>query len=304
MSDLVLALLRANLAASAAILAVLALRPMVRRGFGSESACWLWAAPPIVAIASLLPGRIAEEGAKLARGPELGHDVALALFIVWLVGVTATAISHGLGQAAFFRALKAGRAGPAVAGVICPRIVMPTQAGFYSDEERAVVRAHEWEHIARQDPRGRAVMAILQCLGWFNPLVHLAVHLARLDQELACDAAVVRRRPSLRALYARTLLKTQLATAPLPFGCHWPARGRHPLVTRIALLRSVGGERFAGALGPVMIAAGVMAGGLGVWMAQPPIPPLPPEASAPGAPAILAYIVPPEPARATDRGLR
>ena len=76
-------------------------------------------------------------------------------------------------------------------------------------------------------------MAAFQCLAWFNPQVHLAVHVARLDQELACDAAVMRRRPRERVLYAKTLLKTQLAGAPLPLGCYWPARGRHPLEVRV-----------------------------------------------------------------------
>jgi len=130
-----------------------------------------------------------------------------------------------------------------VVGVICPRIVMPRGDGLYTREERAVIRAHEQEHIERGDPRAQAVMALFQCLFWFNPLVHLAAHLTRLDQELACDAAVVRRRPAVSALYARTLLKTQLAATPLPFGCYWPARGRHPLETRVSLLRWAGRTR-------------------------------------------------------------
>ena len=59
----------------------------------------------------------------------------------------------------------------------------------------------------------------------------------RVDQELACDAAVIRGRPDARTLYGETLLKTQLAATPLPFGCYWPARGLHPLEVRIGLLK-------------------------------------------------------------------
>jgi beta-lactamase regulating signal transducer with metallopeptidase domain len=116
--------------------------------------------------------------------------------------------------------------------------VLPADDGRYTAAERDLIRAHEREHVARKDPRAAALAALAQCLCWFNPLVHLAAHLMRLDQELACDEAVVRRRPAARALYARTLLKTQLAAQPLPFGCYWPARGPHPLEVRIALLKA------------------------------------------------------------------
>jgi beta-lactamase regulating signal transducer with metallopeptidase domain len=303
MNDLALALLRSTIAASATILVVLALRPAVRRWFGAETAYGLWAAPPTAALAILIPGRLAEEGAKIGPGLNLGQATGLVLLAVWLAGLVAAAIFLALGQAAFLRALKTGRAGPAVVGVICPRIVMPRGDGLYTGEERAVIRAHEAEHIKRGDPRAQAVMALFQCLFWFNPLVHLAAHLARLDQELACDAAVVRRRPAVRALYARTLLKTQLAATPLPFGCYWPARGPHPLETRVALLRWAGRSR--GALGPALVIAGVLAVATAAWMAQPPIPQPPSVFGAEPAPVILVYISHDEAGgRASDRSVR
>jgi beta-lactamase regulating signal transducer with metallopeptidase domain len=288
MTDLAQALLRSSLAASAAILAVLALRPAFRRWFGAETAYTLWAAPPMAAVGILVPGQMADEGAKAAPGLAFDHGLTLILLAVWLAGLAAAAIFLALGQAAFMRALKAGKAGPAVVGVICPRIVMPDGAELYTNEERSVVRAHEWEHIERGDPRARAVMAACQCLFWFNPLTHLAAYLARLDQELACDAAVMRRRPGIRALYARTLMKTQLAGAPLPFGCYWPARGRHPLEMRVALLRA--GGRTRGALGSALVVAGVIAASGLAWMAQPPIPQPAPIADPPGETALLVYI--------------
>jgi beta-lactamase regulating signal transducer with metallopeptidase domain len=288
MNDVAAALLRSNLAASAAVLLVLALRPAARRWFGAETAYVLWAAPPTAAVAILIPGRMAEEGVKAAPGLAFDHEITLMLLAVWLIGLAAAALFLALGQAAFLRALKAGRAGPAVVGVICPRIVMPSSAELYTSEERAVVRAHEREHIERGDPRARAVMAAFQCLFWFNPLAHLAAHLARLDQELACDAAVLRRRPGIRALYARTLMKTQLAATPLPFGCYWPARGRHPLETRVALLRA--GGRTRGALGSVEVGVGILAAAVVAWMAQPPIPQPAPIAEPAGETALLVYI--------------
>jgi beta-lactamase regulating signal transducer with metallopeptidase domain len=157
---------------------------------------------------------------------------------------------------------------------------MPPDDGRYTEAERALIRAHEREHILRKDPRAGALMAAFQCLAWFNPLVHWAVHLARLDQELACDAAVIRRLPGSRALYAKTLLKTQLAGAALPLGCYWPARSRHPLEVRVELLRRPVGD---GSLeGPLLIGAGVVTAAILAWAAEPPLPPPPPR------PALIA----------------
>ena len=36
-----------------------------------------------------------------------------------------------------------------------------------------------------------AVVEVACCANWFNPLVHLAAHRLRTDQELACDATVI-----------------------------------------------------------------------------------------------------------------
>src|SRR5690606_36008933 len=102
--------------------------------------------------------------------------------------------------------------GPAVAGVLHPRIITP--ADFeerFEREERKVIIAHETIHLANNDARINAIIALLRCLCWFNPLVHVGAHLMRIDQELACDATVIERHPKSRAIYAAALLKAQLA---------------------------------------------------------------------------------------------
>jgi beta-lactamase regulating signal transducer with metallopeptidase domain len=155
-----------------------------------------------------------------------------------------------------------------VVGVVNPRIVMPADDGSYTAAERELIRAHERQHIARSDPRAGALAVLGQTLFWFNPLVHVAAHVMRLDQELACDAAVLRRRPKDRALYAKTLLKTQLAAQPLPFGCYWPARGAHPLEVRVGLLKTP--VRYEGLVGHLLIALSVAVVGVAAWNVQPP----------------------------------
>ena len=59
----------------------------------------------------------------------------------------------------------------------------------------------------------------------------------RFDQELACDAAVIAKRPGLRRPYAEALLKTQVVAAIPPVGCAWRARGFQALKDRIRLLK-------------------------------------------------------------------
>ena len=235
-SAVVLALLLVNLTGGLAILTVALARLPARRMLGPGAAYQLWLAPLIVALVTLLACLVpldSERGSVVAAAAP-----QLALFApIWALGAVAVAARAAIAQAHFMAEARAGRAGPAVVGLISPRILLPADDGTYSADERELIRAHEREHVAHKDTRATALCVLIQCLCWFNPLAHLAAHLMRLDQELARDAAVIMGRPGARALYARTLLKSQLAVAPLPFGCYWPARGRHPLEVRVALLK-------------------------------------------------------------------
>lgn len=270
MAEVLAALLRANLVGAAVIVAVLAVRLPARRLFGPEVAYWLWAAPPLAAFATLLPPRTGDGTAARDALAAAMHEVSVPALLVWVAGAALIAGLLVRHQLRFMAEVRAGRGGPAVVGVISPRIVMPGDDGAYTSEERGLIRAHERQHVARQDPRAGALASLLQALFWFNPLVHLATHLMRVDQELACDAAVLRRRPTDRALYARTLLKAQLASQALPFGCYWPARGQHPLEIRVGALRHAG--RHDGLAGPILVATALAACAWAGWRVQPPAP--------------------------------
>lgn len=259
------ALLRAAAAASVTILLVLLARRPVRRAFGAEVASSLWLGPPLAFAASLLPTPFGVAGG-FGAAPRIPSEMAAWLLTIWGLGAAAMAALLAIAQAAFLRRARAGAAGPAVVGVVCPRILMPPDDGRYTALERRVMRAHERMHIQRRDPQGRAWIAFGRCLLWWNPLAHLAGALAVLDQELACDAAVLRLSPWARPLYARTLLRSQVPQGWLPFGALWAAR-RHPLETRLA---SLGGfRRGDGAAGPALLAVGLAAIALGAWTVQP-----------------------------------
>jgi beta-lactamase regulating signal transducer with metallopeptidase domain len=81
---------------------------------------------------------------------------------------------------------------PALHGLWHPRLLLPK--GFtakFSAEELRFVLLHELAHLKRRDLWMSWVMAALQAIHWFNPLVWLAFARWRDDRELACDAMVL-----------------------------------------------------------------------------------------------------------------
>ena len=279
------ALARFNVAAGAAVLLVLLARRPVRSRFGARAAYALWLAAPAAGLAGFIPGRVASAAsdplpaipnldaatawiASSADGAGRLPDLAPALVALWLAGAAAWAAW------AVYRSwrLAADPAlGPALVGVVRPRLVLPANFETRFDEaERRLILAHEAIHAAAHHPAINALVEAARCLNWFNPLVHLAAFYARVDQELACDAAVVARHPAERRTYARALLKSQLAPGFLPLGCQWPGRTRPLLTERIEMLtqpRISRARHLAGLAAIALLSAGA---GYAAWAAQPP----------------------------------
>lgn len=282
MSWLLPGLVEINLAAGGAILFVLLVRRGMARHFGPHAAYALWAIVPVATAATLLPERTlfaletdflfggmpaavvtADDGSAFAWLPSL-------LSVVWAGGAIALAALFVRRQRAFMRDADIGLAGPAIVGFRNPRIVTPDDFSHrFSHDERKLIITHEQVHLERSDARINAIVAMMRCLFWFNPLVHLGAKAMRIDQELSCDAEVVERRPRVRRAYAETLLKTHLSSQALPVGCHWPAEAQHPLAERIDLLarRPVSSRRRAVAAVLVVSLAG--GAGFAAWAAQP-----------------------------------
>jgi TonB family protein len=293
---LMLGLVKSNLAGAAAVVAVLLVRHPVRARCGAAAAYALWLAPLIAAAAVLgpHPTRIVKLAAQsdlsfdaIAAGPAIlpdqGLDLAQVVFVVWLAGALAVAGLLALQQMRFLASLgrlealegRLRRAahngvGPALVGWIDPWIVTPADfETSFAAGERELILAHEAVHLARGDAAANALACAIQVLCWFNPLAHVAARYARIDQELACDAAVVSRFPERRRDYAELLLKTQVAGQPLPLGCHWPAGAAHPLKARIQMLKSPLPGRSARRAGLVLTAAAAAGAGGLAWASQP-----------------------------------
>ena len=288
MNDFLFLLAKTNLAMGAAILVVFLLRRPVRIAFHAATAYALWLLVPAMALANLLPARLAAPGTaasiNLFGGPGTAMptlpilglstphgvplDVSGLIFGAWLVGAVTMALHLMRLQHDFHHAERAGTAGPAVAGFLQSRIVVPADfTARFDAGEQAAILAHEQAHLLRQDARVNAVVAFLRCLCWFNPLVHLASVCLRHDQELACDAAAVKSVPRLD--YAHTLLKAQMPVVATPLGCAWPG-SEHPLAVRMALLKRPaprGARRLGGALTVMLL---TLSCGFAAWAQQGP----------------------------------
>lgn len=272
---------------TAAVLAVAALRKPCRRLFGAERTFLLWWVPPAAMLASLLPHAAAPISSlppiilSVATLPgTAASDVAaygandwrLWVAVLWLVGA---AVSLSLAMSAQFRyrmklrgavryetasrwpVLRAidASVGPALVGAWRPRIVVPRDFDErYDAAERMLILAHEIMHARRRDGWWCLGAQLMAAAFWFHPLAWWALSALRRDQELACDAGVLRENGGKRRSYANAMLKTQSAMLPLPVGCTWSPR--HSLTERIAMLKQPRPGRVRGASGVVI--AGVM----------------------------------------------
>ncbi|MBC7790563.1 MAG: HEAT repeat domain-containing protein [Anaerolineae bacterium] len=152
-----------------------------------------------------------------------GVDVAVLLFIVWLVGAVALTgrdigrsvrahrvvarsrvvrESHVLRLATGLRnRLRIQRpvllvesdevSGPATFGIFRPVVLLPTGAGSWPIENLHTVLAHELAHVARKDCLTDAIALAARNCHWLNPMAWIAVRRMRLERERACDDRVL-----------------------------------------------------------------------------------------------------------------
>jgi len=257
------------LAFTAATLLVVVLRRPCRRWFGAESAFRLWLLPPLAMLAGQWPHTVAQGGhlpplvyAITTAGGSLSMRAGQSpvvesrawWLLPWFAGTVLVAAVAVVAQRRYRRRLAGAvivpdaasrwpvwRAattdvGPALVGAWRARIVLPFDfERRYDAAERVLVLAHENAHACRGDGWWCLCALVFVALFWFHPLAWLALGALRRDQELACDAVVLRAHGPCRRSYANALLKTSSAALALPVGCAWSPR--HPLAERIAMLK-------------------------------------------------------------------
>lgn len=263
---LALALTRVQIAAAAGVLLVLLLRVPIRHLFGARLAYGLWGIVPVAAAAGIFPS-LAETLEVGAPTAPLAPGMALKVLALWLGGVALFAGFMLWQELAFRHTAARGKAGPAVMGALWPRIVLPRDfEARFNARERGLILLHERTHIRRGDPIANLVFASSRALGWCNPMIHLGAALARIDQELACDATVLALKNDIRADYAKALLKVSMFNAPSPLACGW---GTHPLILRVSFLSRLEPSRRREITGFVGLTALGVATFLAVWSLAP-----------------------------------
>ncbi|MRW84663.1 hypothetical protein GJ698_11250 [Pseudoduganella sp. FT26W] len=289
-NDILRGLLAVSLTAGVVMLLLCAARVHLRRAFGAKVAYAAWAAVPAAVIMALLPAARMPAPVQQAVSP-LRHIAGISAPAVlpaaapwqpWLVTlwlITAAAMLAWLWRAhvryrsslgtlrlqdgVFYSASE----GPAVVGLWRPIIIVPDDFVVrYTAQEQQLILAHEAVHVRRRDPLMNALCALLQCVLWFHPLVHLAAHRFRRDQELACDAAVMHAHPGLKRSYGEAMLKTQMSDQTVLIHCHW--QSVHPLKERIMQLQQTAPTPFRRLLGRATITALVAACGYGAMAAN------------------------------------
>jgi beta-lactamase regulating signal transducer with metallopeptidase domain len=225
-----------SLAASTLImLALIALRPWLHRWAPPQLVYALWLVPalrlvmpalPILAPDTPVAGTLTASPAPLSNVTASAIDGTAVFMLLWLGGAAAYLAVQLWRYLRFLRTVRAATLGcatatgpipvrisaavdgPMAAGLVCREIFVPVDfERRFAPEERRLALAHERMHHSRHDlPANLAALVVLS-LHWFNPLAHYAHRLFRADQELACDADVMRRAPGQGAVYGRTLLK-------------------------------------------------------------------------------------------------
>jgi beta-lactamase regulating signal transducer with metallopeptidase domain len=288
------------LAFTAAVLVVVALRKPCRRLFGAERAFQLWSLVPLAMLTSQLPHATSTSLTALpalvykitsVAGVLPSHAVVSAgigwrslVMLIWCSGVVIALVSAVFAQWRYRSRLRGATSvtnvpsrwpvlratsadvGPALVGAWRTRIVLPADFELrYDATERTLIFAHETMHARRRDGSCCLLAQIVVAMFWFHPLAWWALGALRHDQELACDAAVLREHGTQRRSYASAMLKTQSALFALPVGCPWSPS--HPLTERIAMLKLPLPGRFRRVCGLVFVLITALVGAGGVYAA-------------------------------------
>ncbi len=72
-----------------------------------------------------------------------------------------------------------------------PKVLIPCEAGEWTDARLRAVLLHELAHVKRLDYQTQLLARLATVLYWFNPLVWMAASRMRFERELACDDRVL-----------------------------------------------------------------------------------------------------------------
>lgn len=237
------------------MLLVLLGRGWARRFLGPRLAYALWLIPALRMIMPALPAALFPLGTGLplaGTGTRIGlqvsatdtapiigaepHPIGMLLLGLWLTGAALFLAAGCLQYNRFLRRHKAATLlrscggiaigtsdvdGPLAGGILRRFVLLPRDfRRRYSSVQRNLALRHEFGHHSRGDIAANAVALFIQALHWWNPVAYLAHRAFHADQELACDADVLKGRNAAdRRHYAEALVATTFRS-PGP-ACGW-----------------------------------------------------------------------------------
>lgn len=191
-------------------------------------------------------------------------------------------------------------AGPAVVGLLRPRIVLPEWVRAAEPPRQKLILAHEEEHLGAGDAVLRFFMAVLLIAFPWNPALWLHYRRLCLAIELDCDQRVMERLPHRRWLYGELLFRVGARAAARP-GLALAAFAERPSFLETRIRKLLGKAPEVGMAQVAFLAfAAIMVVGVAVWAPgitkemQAPVPEAELEA-VPAAEAADAVPLPPPP---------
>jgi beta-lactamase regulating signal transducer with metallopeptidase domain len=204
--------------------------------FAGVALLFVWRMFQFYRVREIVAGAVPVEGPWLAATQRLAGDL----------GVKAPAVR-----------CSANVDSPCLTGMIRPVLLIPDHGIRIGDEERDFVLRHELSHLKARHLFAAELMYAAAALHWFNPLVWIAQRLARVDCEIACDAAVLRQSEAgAFTAYGLALLHFSKGRAGKMAGCRpglSAVSSAEALMERMKFISSFeGGRRSFYALGRAM----------------------------------------------------
>lgn len=144
---------------------------------------WLLGAVALLLLTWQVNRRFARQ---IAHSPDIGDPALLTLF---------AQTKAELGIRRSIRLIENGQVqSPAIMGLFRPTLLLPADVRDKFDAtELRLIFLHELAHLKRGDVLVQALIALLQILHWFNPVLWFAFRRMRIDREPATDALVLSR---------------------------------------------------------------------------------------------------------------
>ena len=144
---------------------------------------WLVGAIALLGLTTVVNWRFARQ---VAAAPEIEDTEIVRLF-------AEARAEFGLRRA--IRLIESGQVqSPAIMGLFAPTLLLPADVRTKFDaRELRFIFLHELAHLKRGDVIVQALIALLQIVHWFNPVLWFAFRRMRIDREPATDALVLSR---------------------------------------------------------------------------------------------------------------